>query len=82
MGASGINLNDYWISPDAYSHLFGELKPTEQVYSMINEPEMVIQASGRIGLDGSVQLEPWYAFSGTAPAQITGTYTIEALDDF
>lgn len=39
-----------------------------------------VQASGWIGRDDSVSLEPWYHFATTIGSPINGTYTIEAAD--
>ncbi len=77
---SGEKSSNYWITPAIYHHLFNELAPAGQVLFSTLVTETVVQASGWIGLDGTVQLEPWVTLPATAPAQITGTYTIEALD--
>ena len=80
MGGSGLDLSNYWITPDVYSHLFYNMAPASQVISTHSVTETIIQASGWIGLDGTMQLDPWISLPATAPPPITGTYTIEALD--
>ena len=72
---------DIWISKDAYSKLFYELKQNSTTnQTQINETGRVILASGWIGQDDSLRLEPWYHSDGQLPMIGTGDYSIEAQD--
>ena len=80
MGSSGGKTGIYWITPDSYHQVFTELIPGNQILSTNSMTETIVQASGWIGLDGTVQLDPWISLPATPPVPITGTYTILALD--
>lgn len=78
---SGEYQEDYWISTDAYSKLFSELKKNSLLNkTQINEIGRLILISGWIGQDDSLRLEPWLHGNGTLPETGVGDYSIEAQD--
>ncbi len=71
----------FWISKDAYSQLFSRLKDNSvSNLEQVEESGRVILASGWIGQDDSLRLEPWYHNIRLLPETGAGEYSIEAQD--
>jgi hypothetical protein len=77
---SGGHQNNFGITPRIYDHLFNNLSFKYQSQITSESTDRIISAFGWIGQDDSITIEPWYSYTDTLHAQITGTYTIEALD--
>jgi len=79
MGSGGPQ-KVYWTTPDAYDHLFNQLVPAPSLAPFAQADVRLVNAFGYIYLTGTVELEPWYTFTGPAPAPVTSNYMIEAVD--
>jgi hypothetical protein len=77
------NLNDpsqAWVSPNAWRQIFTRLAPPAGP-AQAAAVERVVLASGAIGADGSIVLDPWYTYeSDTRPQSIVSPYQIQAID--
>jgi hypothetical protein len=78
---SGRCQADVWVTARIYDHLFDELAPSGGPLMTVSAAEDVVLASGWIGEDDSVELEPWYHLTTTLGTTVTGTYAIEAVDE-
>jgi hypothetical protein len=77
---SGKYQRDLWVTPRIYDHLFDGLAPSVVARFPANLSERVVLASGWIGTNDAVTVEPWTHFTTTLTASMTGTYVIEAVD--
>jgi hypothetical protein len=69
----------FWTTPEAYDHLFKQLAPAALAVAQ-SAPTRLVAVAGMAYLSNTVAIEPWYSFTATAPAAVTGTHAIEALD--
>jgi hypothetical protein len=77
---SGSHQQDFWVSPRVYNHLFHQLAPVASSPAVPGSEQEVVIASGWMGQDDSITLQPWYQITATPGATISGTYAIEAVD--
>ena len=81
MGSGGATLETYWITPRIYDHLFNQLSPS--AHRSVQAPQSnqeVLRARGWIGQDDSLALDPWVHFYTSPDPEVSGAYSIEALD--
>ncbi len=85
MGSSGQQ-NQFWTTPEVYRYLFKQLAPATaaslQALELAQQAQKLVAYSGIIRTDkGTVDLEPWETFTGSAGTQdTTGEYWIQALN--
>jgi len=81
MGSANPPPEDVWVTPSVYDRLWSGLVPTGAPLQESALDVNLVRASGWIGSDDTLIVDPWYQLVGPAPEPASGTYTIEALDD-
>jgi hypothetical protein len=80
MGSAGDQMENYWVTPAAYNHMFYHQRPATVQDSSVESTDRVAIISGWVGRTGDAHLYPAYYVTAASPSAFTGTYSIDVLD--